>query len=223
MKKQLVFESLQDFQINRGELNEVIFSKIGGAIKNFFQKIGKLFFFMFQGKPTTEAIAPVNIGIMVKEGTLYKGISYVPSRSDIELNPQLGSLTRESIIQKRGGDNVQESFVNEAKISLDHPDKNVPNVDKKSFQRRVRMCIRFPRIKPIMIWGAPGIGKTQIVKAVLEMINPEGRLIDVQTSKMAPDDWSLPATYKVDDELKARDIPKSWLPVYIKSNDPEKF
>lgn len=218
MKKQLVFESLQDFQIANGELNEAVFSKIGGAIKNFFQKVGKLFFFMFQGKPTTEAIAPVNIGIMDKEGALYKGVSYVPSKADLEVSPELGSLNPERLITKRGGDQVTESVINEAKIKLDHPDKNVPNVDKKELYRRIRMVLKSPGGKPLMIWGAPGIGKTAIVKAVLAA-NTKGRLIDVQTSKMAPDDWSLPATYKVDDELKARDIPKSWLPVYIKSND----
>jgi MoxR-like ATPase len=223
MKKQLVFESLQDFQINRGELNEAIFSKIAGAIKKFFQKVGKLFFFMFQGKPTTEAMAPVNIGIMDKEGSLFKGISYVPSPADIEVSPDLKSLTPERLISKRGGDKVEESvieesIINETVIKLEHPDKNVPNVDKRELYRRIRMVLKSPMGKPLMIWGAPGIGKTAIVKAVLAA-NTKGRLIDVQTSKMAPDDWSLPATYKVDDELKARDIPKSWLPVFIKSND----
>jgi MoxR-like ATPase len=227
MKKQLVCESLQDFQIDRGELNEAIFSKITGAIGKFFQKIGKLFFFMFQGEPTTEANAPVNIGIMDKEGSLFKGISYVPSPADIEINPDLRSLTSERLIQKRGGDQIEESLMEElllteagSRIKLEHPDKNVPNVDKKELYRRIRMVLKNPQAKPIMIWGAPGIGKTAIVKAVLSA-NTKGRLIDVQTSKMAPDDWSLPATYKVDDELKARDIPKSWLPVYIRTQDPD--
>lgn len=219
MKKQLVFESLQDFQIARGELNEAIFSKIGQAIKKFFQKVGKLFFFIFQGQPVTEAMAPVNIGILDKDGALPKSISYVASQGDVELSPELKSLTAEKVIQKRGPD-LEEGTINEARIKLEHPDKNVPNVGKKELYRRIRMVLKSPQGKPLMIWGAPGIGKTAIVKAVLAQ-NTKGRLIDVQTSKMAPDDWSLPATYKVDDELKARDIPKSWLPVYIKSGDAE--
>ena len=220
MKKQLVFESLEDFQIARGQLNEAVFGKIGAAIKKFFQKVGKLFFFIFNGQPVTEAIAPVNIGILDKEGALYKGVSYVPSSADIEISPELKSLTPEKLISKRGGDKVTESELNEARIQLEHPDKNVPNVDKKELYRRIRIVIKNPEGKPLMIWGAPGIGKTQIVKAVLAN-NTGGRLIDVQTSKMAPDDWSLPATYKVAEELKARDIPKSWLPVFIKTGDPE--
>jgi len=224
MKKRLVFESLQDFQIDRGELNEAIFSKIAGAIKKFFQKVGKLFFFVFQGKSTTEAMAPVNAGVLVKDGALFNGIYYIPSKEDLEIFPGLSSLNPEQLITKRGGDKVEESFnadeflLNEAHIKLEHPDKNVPNVDKRELYRRIRMVLKSPEGKPLMIWGAPGIGKTAIVKAVLAA-NTKGRLIDIQTSKMAPDDWSLPATYKVDDELKARDIPKSWLPVFIKSND----
>ena len=219
MKKQLVCETLQEFQIENGELNEAIFSKIAGAVKKFFQKVGKLFFFMFQGEPTTEAMAPVNVGVLEKDGALYKGVSYIPSQADLEISPDLGSLNNvQRLSTKRGGDQVTEGELNEVRIKLEHPDKNIPNVDKKELYRRIRMVVKNSLGKPLMIWGAPGIGKTQIVKAVLAA-NTGGRLIDVQTSKMAPDDWSLPATYKVAEELKARDIPKSWLPVYIKTGD----
>lgn len=226
MKKQLVCETLQDYQIKKGDLNEAIFSKAIGAVKKFFQKLGKFFFFMFNGKPVTEAIAPVNVGILTKAGSLYKGVSYLPSQADKDLEPGLSSLTEAQIMSKRGGEdsgnktNKTNENLNEARITLDHPDKNVLNVDKKDLYRRIRMAIKNPTSKPLMIWGAPGIGKTAIVKAVLSA-NLKGRLIDVQTSKMAPDDWSLPATYVVAEEIKARDIPKAWLPVFIKSNDPE--
>ena len=226
MKKQLVCESLVDFQIKTGDLNEAIFSKAVSAVKKFFQKVGKFFFFMFNGQPVTEAVAPVNIGILEKAGNLFKGVSYVPSKGDIEVEPSLSSLGPNRIFQKRGGEdsgnktNKTNENLNEARVKLEHPDKNVVNVDKKDLYRRIRMAVKNPTSKPLMIWGAPGIGKTAIVKAVLAA-NSAGRLIDIQTSKMAPDDWSLPATYVVGDEIKARDIPKSWLPVYIKTTDPE--
>ena len=45
---------------------------------------------------------------------------------------------------------------------------------------------------PLLIWGAPGIGKTEIVNEVLKNFSGKKRIIDVQTSKMTPDDWSLP-------------------------------
>ena len=41
------------------------------------------------------------------------------------------------------------------------------------------MVLKNPQGKPLMIWGAPGIGKTAIVKAVLAQ-NTKGRLIDTR-------------------------------------------
>jgi MoxR-like ATPase len=225
MKKILVSETLLEYQAQNLSINESLFGKAIGAIKKFFQNIKGFFFFIFNGQPVTEAMAPVNIGLMEKKGLINKSaITYIPSSDDLELIPELKSINPKTIFDKRGGDDsVNESYVdsiNEAAIKLEHPDKNVPNVDKKALYRRIRMCMTDPSGKPIMIWGAPGIGKTAIVKAVLTA-KGKGRLIDIQTSKMAPDDWSLPATFKVGEELKAKDIPKSWLPVYIMSGDPE--
>lgn len=225
MEKILVNESLLDFQAQNLKIDEGLFGKALGAIKKFFQKIGNFFFFILNGSPVVESIAPVNIGIMDKSGMLNKSaISYVPSTSDLEIAPELSSLNAKILLDKRGGDDtVNECFVdsiNEARIALEHPDKNVPNIDKKSLYRRIRIVIANPNAKPLMIWGAPGIGKTAIVKAVL-LVTKKGRLIDIQTSKMAPDDWALPATYKMGEEIKARDIPKSWLPVYIPTGNVE--
>jgi MoxR-like ATPase len=216
--KKLVSESISEFR-KKKSLNEGIFSKALGAVKSFFQKVGKFFFFMSGDEPESGAIAPINIGIMNKGRMINPAISYLPNEEDLDLDPTLGSLTPEKIIAKRGP-NTNESL-NEARVALEHPDKNVPNIDKNSLYRRIRLIISNPNAKALMIWGAPGIGKTQIVKAVLKA-NTGGRLIDIQTSKMAPDDWALPAIYKLESgEMLAKDIPKSWLPVYIPTGNPE--
>ena len=219
--EKLVSESVQEFKAKKAlnELNESIFSKIGGAIKKFFQKIGKFFFFV-EDDTVEPVIAPVNVGIMDKDQMINPAISYMPSVEDVKLAPELKTLSQNDIMMKRSG-GVNEGELNEARVKLEHPDPNVPNVNKQELYDEIEMAIDDPTGKPLMIWGAPGIGKTQIVKAVLEA-NGGGRLIDIQTSKMAPDDWALPAIAKMEaGEMKALDLPKSWLPVYKPTGDPE--
>lgn len=220
--QKLVSESVREFKQNKAlnQLNENIFSKIGSAIKGLFQKIGKFFYVVGEDETVEPVIPPVNIGIMVKGNMLSPAISYVPNKGDISLEPGLSSLSSQQVLQKRGG--VNESKLNEDRIKLEHPDPNVPNVDKQELYDEIEMAMDDPEGKPLMIWGAPGIGKTKIVQAVLEATGG-GRLIDVQTSKMAPDDWALPALYKTDaGEMTAVDLPKGWLPVYRPTGDPKK-
>jgi len=221
--KKLVSESVAEFK-EKQLLNEGIFGKALDTLKNLFRKVGKFFFGLINGEPDAGAIVPVNIGIMDKGNMISDAISYIPNKSDLELEPGLASLTADKAIAKRGPETVKESLeaIYEAVVALEHPDKNVPNVDKKSLFRWIRMAINNPKERPLMIWGAPGIGKTQIVKVVLKNMEGKRRLIDVQTSKMAPDDWALPAIYKTSEgDMAAIDLPKSWLPVYKPSTDPK--
>lgn len=221
--EKLVNESIHEFRENKF-LNEGIFGKTLETLKGLFQKVGKFFFRIVNGKPDPGAIVPVNIGIMDKNNMLNPAISYIPNEADLVLEPGLRSLTPERAIQKYGPDNVHESInsLDEAIIALEHPDKNVPNIDKKSLYRWIRRAIDNPEEDSLMIWGAPGIGKTQIVKAVLKA-KGEGRMIIAPTAQMAPDDWTLPTVFKSEEtgEFRAIDIPKSWLPTYKPSGDPE--
>lgn len=225
--KKLVTESVREYQEKRF-LTEGIFDRASQALKGLFQKIGKFFFRMINGEPVAGVIVPVNIGIMDKDNLISDAISYIPNQSDIALEPGLRVLTVDKALAKRGPERVQESLdkIFETLVALEHPDKNVPNVDKKSLSRWIRMSLKNPAARPVMIWGAPGIGKTQIVQAVLkemdEKLGGQRRLIDVQTSKMAPDDWALPAIYQSSTgEMAAQDIPKNWLPVYKPVADKE--
>jgi MoxR-like ATPase len=75
----------------------------------------------------------------------------------------------------------------------------------------------------LLIWGAPGIGKTQIVNYVLEA--KQGRLIDYPLSQKSPEDFFLPKP-DTSEEGKRRggdfkkDSPDIMLPVYLPSSDP---
>ena len=240
MKKMIVYESLRDFQ-EAQSLNEGAIS----TVKNWLKKTGKFFVDFFNGL-ISPVISPVNIGIMDKGGYLSDAITYIPSSGDISMEPGLKSLTEEAIYEKRGGRDdsphkLEESLNEGSPVPLNHPNDKIRNVNKDELFAEIRMAIKNPTGTPLIIWGAPGIGKTQIVSAVLKS-RGNGRLIDVQTAKMAPDDWALPvivrqeldakgvkalgdpASFKIKDtgyNVKAIDLPKSWLPVYVPTGDPE--
>jgi len=85
------------------------------------------------------------------------------------------------------------------------------------------MVLDNPTGRALMVWGAPGIGKTGIVNDVI-MSMGNRRLVDIQTSMMLPDDWALPHIIKTGPELKdiqAVDVTKDWLPTYIPTGNPE--
>jgi hypothetical protein len=257
MKKMIVYESLRDYKESTMSLNEALGQNIMGAIKRFINKVGKFFTSLIKG-----VVAPVNVGVMVKEKAINSNaISYIPSSTDIGLEPSLKSLTDKQLYDKRGGEDSGDKSISEslteAAVSLEHPLHGaVRDVNKEKLYNKIRIAIKNPLARPLMIWGAPGIGKTAIVNAVLKS-RGNGRLIDVQTAKMAPDDWALPVivreqlmimggeeavqsaeqkhqekiaagllkkpeTYKVGGgNVRAIDVPKSWLPVYEETGDPE--
>ena len=80
MKKQIVYESLQDFREASMTLDEAFLQNAVGAIKKFFQKVGKFFVHAINGKVTSGVVAPVNIGVMEKEKMLKNSISFIISK-----------------------------------------------------------------------------------------------------------------------------------------------
>lgn len=239
--EKIVSESVKEFR-ERKRLNEANFlNKAFGAIKNFFKKVGKFFFFQTGEGQAEPVILPINIGIMSKNNQLPDYISYIASQEDIDLEPNLKSENDQKLIAKYKA-MEKNAKVNEALVPLKHPNTNMENIGREDLYRLVRIALKNPKAPPLMIWGAPGIGKTQIVEELVKA-KGAGRLVDVQTSKMAPDDWALPyvmtqaagqifdigVKQSLPDQNKkeviqrpiAIDIPKSWLPVYIPTGDPE--
>jgi len=144
------------------------------------------------------------------------------------LNRQRGKLKKWNTISENSyiAKTIKNS-INEEKVGLGykgaHKDDKIDDVGTSFLIKILTIQVRNPKLQPPLIWGAPGIGKTSITKAVIEVLGPGHRLIDVQTSKMSPDDWTLPAiSTMIDGKTKeAIDIPKNWLPVYEPSDDPE--
>lgn len=77
---------------------------------------------------------------------------------------------------------------------------------------------------PLMIWGAPGIGKTALVNQVLDELKEDGYDLTreyLQMSAVYRDDFVLPDTMKNSvGGTAAVDVPKTWMPVYYPVADP---
>lgn len=105
---------------------------------------------------------------------------------------------------------------------------------------------RKPKGLPLFIWGAPGIGKTSIIRSLRDIVKAETgdtiSIISINGGNVGPDDFTMPATIvrtlntndstdnTDDDDFKGatstviKDLPKNWLPVYNPTSeeaDPE--
>jgi len=225
------------------------FNKTKNLIGGVFKKVGDFFVALYKDK-IVPAIAPINIGIMCKNKQI-KNIEFIPSASDVQKEPSLSSMQSGKHILDRIKSDYQrlakintankrlirvfestsykrDKSLNEDKVPLKYTGEDkIRNVNSEFLVKRLMMQIRRPSLMPPLIWGAPGIGKTAITNSCIRSLGPGHRLIDVQTSRMTPDDWTLPAVRIFqkgkDGETQevAKDIPKNWLPVFTPSNDPE--
>ncbi|MEE3308523.1 hypothetical protein [Sharpea azabuensis] len=104
---------------------------------------------------------------------------------------------------------------------------------------------RKPNGLPLFIWGAPGIGKTSIIRSLRDVVKQETgkeiNIISINGGNVGPDDFTMPATivrtlksndiedadnddFKGATQTTIKDLPKNWLPVYNPQSeeaDPE--
>lgn len=120
----------------------------------------------------------------------------------------------------------EETPINEVKMHTEDPEaKYNIIVDNKELQDEIERCIKNPKRARLMIWGAPGIGKTAILMNVVKSIQktvPDYQFIFKTLSNETPDNFTLPTYVEVDGQRKADDIPKTWLPVYKPSGNEMK-
>lgn len=101
-------------------------------------------------------------------------------------------------------------------------------VDDVKLRETIMRYINNPQLSRLMIWGAPGIGKTAILTNIVKTIrktNPNYKLICKTLSNETPDNFTLPSYIDIETpnggtERRAEDVPKTWLPVYKPSGDP---
>jgi len=91
-----------------------------------------------------------------------------------------------------------ESLITEDVIDLEHPDPNIRNVDVPALRKKIRRVFdmnmkrvndKKPRKKnhALFIWGAPGIGKTEILHQVAE--ENDAVVIEWHLSQIEPTDF----------------------------------
>lgn len=117
-------------------------------------------------------------------------------------------------------------FINEVKMHTEDPEALYNVVDTPELQQEIEMCFKNKNLARLLIWGAPGIGKTAIIQGVLDALpankNKEYTLITKTLSNETPDNFTLPKYVEVNGQEKATDIPKTWLPVYKPTGIREK-
>jgi MoxR-like ATPase len=107
-------------------------------------------------------------------------------------------------------------------------DDEIPNVNMDELGDMIHEALMFPdAATPLMIWGAPGIGKTSIINSVLDARKQDGRLIFVDIQYTTPESWFMPYLQQddtVEGGRKYVDLPKNKLPLYKPAHrtDPDK-
>lgn len=238
LKEQLENISLTDYLKNENNLNE---GAIGDFVKKIFNylktkisKIGNTFVALFKDK-VMSVVLPITSQLALKSGNVpdskcmhwmgnaedkkFSGVDTTGSAildsypSTIEMWKMAAKLIKEGKKSTKEFDEIYEV------LKLNADDNQLRNIDGKELERLVEITIRKgASAKPLLIWGAPGIGKTAIVNAVLKKVKGEGsRMLDMQLSMKEHDDFFLPS-FNVG-KSKAVDLPKSYLPVWEDTAD----
>lgn len=120
--------------------------------------------------------------------------------------------------------NSESKRINEVKLQNEDPQaKYNVIVDDEALKKRIKLTLKMPKLARLMIWGAPGIGKTAILMNVLDEMKadfPDYKLIMKTLSNETPDNFTLPTYVETETGKKADDVPKTWLPVYKPTGDP---
>lgn len=151
-------------------LNENLLKKAWSSVVNFFKKkyadTAWLYYALFLKK--NNELPKEKVEIYVPDGY---GVEDVPTVKDVEMATEALNTMKES--------KIYMIPVNEEVISLEHPDPKIRNVDVEELKSKIIRVYKMnehrvkegkPRTKnnAVFIWGAPGIGKTEILRQVAD-------------------------------------------------------
>jgi hypothetical protein len=206
-------------------LNEGFFEKALSNIKEFLKKAGD--FFTGVGSKFMNAL------LAQKKRELPSGVKIYPTKLDIEIASKYGVNISQPKLELKESEEaymkfMNDSMLNEAKIETKYPDiGKVIDVDSDGLERMLRNSIEGGKnLKPLIIWGAPGIGKTAIINSLAKEYfgsnaKEQKRMIELDLMTMSPEDFFLPAIKDRDTpEAKATRLADEWLPVR-RIDDPE--
>lgn len=182
------------------------------------------------------AISPFTAGQAYQDGEIDKSSTLVSLDKDgakatgCRTNPKDAaklygsgnSIAYWSDLINEGMERNQIANINEVKIETEDVEAKYNVVDTNGLMKVIEASFKNKNFARLLIWGAPGIGKTAILMSVLESI-PGGKdmnLIVKTLSNETPDNFFLPSYVEMDGQKKATDVPKTWLPVYKPTGDP---
>ena len=245
-----ISESINEQQIDEGfkEILSSIKSKFKQAweyLKGVVAKFGVYFLPVDKEGNIMEAISPLTAGQAYKDGMINRdNTCVILDRAGARI---VGLKTKyDDAISLYGSGNslsywrkvlkecqelhdiniLNEEKINEVKLQNEDPQaKYNVIVDNDKLKARVKMALKNKNLARLMIWGAPGIGKTAILMGVLDEMRkdfPDYQLIVKTLSNETPDNFTLPTYVETEGGKKADDVPKTWLPVYRPTSDPKR-
>jgi hypothetical protein len=220
------------------------FQQAWSYLKGIVTKIGTYFLPTNDKGEIMPAISPLTAGQAYVDGAINKNSTFV--KLDNKGAKITGCKTKyDDALELKGSDNsfaywdaclnecnddeyevLTESAltVNEVKLHTEDPEaKYNIIVDDDELKMEIKMCLEDRNQARMLIWGAPGIGKTAILMNVLEEMKkdfPDYRLIVKTLSNETPDNFTLPKYVEIDGQDFATDVPKTWLPVYKPTGNP---
>lgn len=236
-------EGLKDILNSVKEKFSKLVDKVVTYFKNVCVKVGTYFIPVGDDGELMSAISPLTMGQAMKDGKINKnstfihldnaGSKLIGFKNNIKDAIKLyGNYAQDPIAywnycaSKFESANGDQANINEVRLASEDPEAIYNKIcDNKELKEEIKWHITDSNAARLMIWGAPGIGKTAILTSVLEELGKDFKdyqLVIKTLSNETPDNFTLPAYVEVNGEKKATDIPKTWLPVYKPSGDQKR-
>jgi hypothetical protein len=189
-------------------LNESFLEKA----KSLLKKIGDFF--------TGVGSRILNALILQKEKKLPKGVTIYPSQSDIKLLSELGVNVQAPTLKVK---EIKESIepVDEAVVKTEYPDRGkIQDVHMAQLVNFIKDTVEGGKnVRPLLIWGAPGIAKTAIINTIAKEYfgknaKQDKRLIDFDLMTISSEEFFMPYIKDKDTpNPKSSRLPDEWLPM----------
>lgn len=230
----MVDEGLMDFFKLMKEKFKAAFMYLKGVVAKF----GTYFLPVDKDGNVLGAISPLTAGQAYKDGLIDKASTVIVLDRQGKKITGLNTKYDDALKLYGSGNSisywkqVMESYeangntINEVKMHTEDPQAKYNIIcDNDMLVKQIEMVIKNKNLARLLIMGAPGIGKTASLLAVIDTMKkkfPDYRLIVKTLSNETPDNFTLPKYVEIDGQEKATDVPKTWLPVYRPTGDPAK-
>lgn len=183
------------------------------------------------------AISPLTAGQAYKDGAINKNSTLVVMDSKAKKITGCNTKAKDAIKLYGSGNSIKYweraiheceqisgKTINEVKLHTEDSQAKYNVLDTPELMEEIKFCFTNKNFARLLIWGAPGIGKTAILMNVLKSL-PNGdkmNLVVKTLSNETPDNFTLPKYVEINGQEKATDVPKTWLPVYKPTGDADK-